>query len=130
MSRVFIHIVAMVMAGYLAIVACDPNISHYCSKECEEHHECCHHHHHTVHCGVEISEACHCGVTHIVAPESNIPTDHSLVPAVYFHTITGVVALASEPRLAECHTSFHTNHAPPIFSGGREVITRKSVLII
>jgi len=131
MYRRFSHIITMMLAGYLAIVACDPNIKHYCSKECEAHKECCHHHHHTWHCGVEISEPCHCGVTHIVAPEANAPVHHALVPDVlYCHTV-GTTAISIEPlHVTSCHKSFHTNHAPPINSGGRDIITHKSVLII
>jgi len=129
-ARQLIHIVTLILAGYLAIVACDPNIKHYCSKECEEHHECCHHHHHTYHCGVEISEPCHCGVTHIVAPESNVPVHNALVPDISSYCMTAVPAIIAGFKPIAIHCSFHINHAPPINHGGREVITRKSVLLI
>lgn len=130
MSRWYIHIITLVMAGYLAIVACDPNIKHYCSDDCEEHQECCHHHHHTYHCGVEIGEACHCGVTHIVAPESNIPIHHSLVPKPIIFHLAGTPAIVTIQQLTLSQNTFHINHAPPISIGGREVITLKSVLLI
>lgn len=123
------HIVVVVLAGYLAMVGCGFNVQHYCSVECAEHHECCHHHHHTCHCGVEIGEACHCGVTHIAAPEAVVPVHNALVPDVCCHVIC-VGALVAEPKLTAFHNQFHICHAPPILSGGRDVISRKSVLLI
>lgn len=123
------HIVVVVLAGYLAMVGCGVNVQHYCSVECARHHVCCHHHHHTRHCGVEIGEACHCGVTHIAAPEANLPVDNAFVPGICRNVILAE-SLVAEPGLTACHIPFHISHAPPILGGGREIISRKSVLLI